>query len=102
MISAPGPGVPWGFDRGGLLSLSRPFHDGGKIHLVYHHVTRGSLLGVFPKGPVGVHVATCHSVGAQVPEEIFVPFLTKGLNNRFPHSWRGVGKIDKERHTYFL
>ena len=104
MLAAPGSGVPGGSFRGDLLfGLSRLFHNGGKIHLIYDHETRGSLLGVFPIKPGSIHAATSHSVGTQVLVELCVPFLVKGFNNRSPHSWRRVGGRLEERHyTYFL
>ena len=95
MASAPSSGVPGGSYRGGLLRLSRFFHDGGKIHLKFDLVTRGRLVGVFLVGPVGVHTATCDSVGALVLLVLSVLFLVKGLKNRRPHPRTGVGKINE-------
>ena len=95
MTPAPSSGVPGGSCSGGLLRLSRFFHDGGKIHLKFDLVTRGRLVGVFLVGPVGVHTATCDSVGALVLVVLSVLFLVKGLKNRRPHTWTGVGKINE-------
>ena len=102
MTSTPGPRVPGGFYRGGrlLLSLFRLFfHDGRKIHLEeMDNVT----VAVFSVWPGSVQAATTRSVGAQVIVEIFMRFVTERLHNRRPHLWRGVWKVNEERHTYFL
>ena len=102
MLSALGSGVPRGSLRGGLLNLSRFFHDGGKIHLKHDLVPRGRLLGVFKVKPGSVHATTSDSVGTLVLVEFSVLVLIKGLNNRGPHTWRGVRGIDEERHDYVL